>query len=192
MTDILLIFAGIVIGGLLIYLFMRGRGPSQKVTVHSSTLLEKVEKVFKIVLVEGHFSEIYDYQHHGKFLYLFNTHKKALLIVNAKVMVGYDFKKVVMDVDDRTKQISIVSFPEPEILSIDPEVRYYDVFDGPLNKFSNEDLTRIQQEAKTMILVKAKESELPGIARNQIRNLLLEMGELKGWNLKGVDKMLAS
>lgn len=110
MTDLLLILAGTIIGGLLIYLFMRGRGRSQQVTVHSSVLLEKVEKVFKIVLVEGHFSEIYDYQHHGKFLYLFNTQKKALLIVNAKVMVGYDFKKVVMDIDEKTKRSPSFSF----------------------------------------------------------------------------------
>ena len=62
MDSILFIFAGLVIGGLLVYLVLSRRGQQTKVTVHSSTLLEKVEKVFKIVLVEGHFSEIYDYQ----------------------------------------------------------------------------------------------------------------------------------
>lgn len=191
MDSILLLVAGLLVGGLIIYLFMSRKGAGGTTVTHSSTLLEKVEKVFKIVLVEGHFSEIYDYQHHGKFLYLFNTTKKALLIINAKVMVGYDFKKVVMDINERTREITLVSFPEPEILSIDPEVRYYDVEDGPLNKFSNQDLTQIQQEAKTIILDKARNSELPGIARNQVRNLLLEMGELKGWHLRGVDKMLA-
>lgn len=191
MDAILLLVAGLLVGGLIIYLYMSRKGAGGTTVTHSSTLLEKVEKVFKIVLVEGHFSEIYDYQHHGKFLYLFNTTKKALLIINAKVMVGYDFKKVVMDINERTREITLVSFPEPEILSIDPEVRYYDVEDGPLNKFSNQDLTQIQQEAKTIILDKARNSELPGIARNQVRNLLLEMGELKGWHLRGVDKMLA-
>ena len=191
MDSILLLVAGLVVGGLVIYLLMSRKGAAGTTVTHSSTLLEKVEKVFKIVLVEGHFSEIYDYQHHGKFLYLFNTTKKALLIINAKVMVGYDFKKVVMDINERTREITLVSFPEPEILSIDPEVRYYDVEDGPLNKFSNQDLTQIQQEAKTIILDKARNSELPGIARNQVRNLLLEMSELKGWHLRGVDKMLA-
>lgn len=192
MDTLLLMLAGLVIGALLVYLFMTRRRGTSTEKVHSSTLLEKVEKVFKIVLVEGHFSEIYDYQHTGKFLYLFNTSKKALLIVNAKVMVGYDFKKVVMQVNEKTREINIESFPEPEILSVDPDFRYYDVFDGPLNKFSNDDLTRLQQEARSMIIDRAKASELPAIARNQIRNLLLEMGELKGWRIKGVDKLLAS
>jgi hypothetical protein len=193
MSEMLLLLAGLIIGGLIIYLFMSKKGGSKQVSqVQSTTILEKVEKVFKIVLVEGYFSEIYDYKHTGKFLYFFNTSKKALLIVNAKVMVGYDFRKVLMDIDEKTREVKIVSFPEPEILSVDPDVKYYNVEDNVLNKFSTADLTHIQQEAKSIILERVKDSELPMIARNQIRNLLLEMSELKGWNLVGVDKMLAS
>jgi hypothetical protein len=160
--------------------------------VSSQTVLEKVERVFKVILVEGYFSEIYDYKQTQHFMELIPVTKKALLIVNAKVMVGYDFKKVKMEIDESAGEIRIVEFPDPEILSIDPEVKYYNVEDNILNKFSTDDLTRIQQEAKSIILGRAMESDLPHIAQNQVRTLLLELGELKNWKLRGVDRLLIS
>jgi hypothetical protein len=149
-----------------------------------------VERVFKIILVEWFFAEIYDYRQTQRFLEFIPVTKKALLIVNAKVMVGYDFKKVRLEIDESSNEIRIVEFPAPEILSIDPEVKYYNVEDNILNKFSTEDLTRIQQEAKSIILERAMQSDLPHIAQNQVRTLLLELGELRNWKLSGVDKLL--
>jgi hypothetical protein len=64
------------------------------------------------------------------------------------------------------------------------------VEDNILNKFSTEDLTRIQQEAKSIILERAMQSDLPHIAQNQVRTLLLELSELRNWKLSGVDKLL--
>jgi hypothetical protein len=36
------------------------------------------------------------------------------------------------------------------------------------------------------------QSELPQIAVNQIRNLLVEVSELRNWKLTGLDKLLIS
>jgi hypothetical protein len=66
------------------------------------------------------------------------------------------------------------------------------VEDNLLNKFKTEDLTLIQQEAKKIIVDKAMQSELPQIAVNQIRNLLVEVSELRNWKLTGLDKLLIS
>jgi hypothetical protein len=190
MSEVITLILGLLAGGLIIYLYLRNRTQRSIPVVSSQTVLEKVERVFKIILVEGFFAEIYDYRQTQRFLEFIPVTKKALLIVNAKVMVGYDFKKVKLEIDEASNEIRIVEFPDPEILSIDPEVKYYNVEDNILNKFSTEDLTRIQQEAKSIILERAMQSDLPHIAQNQVRTLLLELSELRNWKLSGVDKLL--
>jgi hypothetical protein len=190
MSELLTLVLGLLAGGVIIYLYLKNRTQRSIPVVSSQTVLEKVERVFKIILVEGFFAEIYDYRQTQRFLEFIPVTKKALLIVNAKVMVGYDFKKVRLEIDESSNEIRIVEFPAPEILSIDPEVKYYNVEDNILNKFSTEDLTRIQQEAKSIILERAMQSDLPHIAQNQVRTLLLELGELRNWKLSGVDKLL--
>lgn len=190
MTEFIMLLLGLAVGGGAILLLLPKINGRKSSLVSHRTIVEKVERVFKIVLVEGFFSEIYDFKHTEKFLYLIPTTKKALLIVNAKVMMGYDFKKVRLEIIPEKNEIRILEFPGPEILSIDPEVRYYNVEDNLLNKFRTEDLTLIQQEAKKIILERAMQSDLPQIALNQVRNLLVELGELRNWKLTGLDKLL--
>ena len=192
MTELIMLLIGLTAGVGFFYLRQKSGSANRPTLVSHQAIVEKVERVFKIVMVEGFFSEIYDFQKTEKFLYLIPTTKKALLIVNAKVMMGYDFKKVRMEIIPEKNEIRILEFPEPEILSIDPEVRYYNVEDNLLNKFKTEDLTLIQQEAKKIIVEKAMQSELPQIAVNQIRNLLVEVSELRNWKLSGLDKLLIS
>ncbi|PIE98868.1 MAG: hypothetical protein CR961_01470, partial [Polaribacter sp.] len=43
-------------------------------------------------------------------------------------------------------------------MSIEPSIRFYDIKDGFLNKFSSEDLTKVNEEAKQHILNKVPES----------------------------------
>ncbi|MEN9569791.1 MAG: hypothetical protein RL172_1022 [Bacteroidota bacterium] len=192
MAEILLLLAGLVIGGIAMYAFFNRRTTPAATSIQHHTIVEKIERVFKIVLAEGYFSEIYDFKHTEKFLYLIPSTKKALLIVNAKVLMGYDFKKLKLEINEKTNEVRILEFPPPEILSVDPEVRYYNVEDNLLNKFSTTDLTQIQLEAKSMIVERARQSDLPTIAHKQMQNLLLELSELKNWKLTGVDKMLGN
>jgi uncharacterized protein YneF (UPF0154 family) len=190
MSELIILLIGLAAGATIIYFYLKQRMQQSRPLVTSQIVLEKVERVFKVILVEGYFSEIYDYKQTQRFLELIPVTKKALLIVNAKVMVGYDFKKLKLEIDQTQNEIRILEFPEPEILSVDPEVKYYNVEDNILNKFSTADLTHIQQEAKNIILSRAMQSDLPQIARNQIRTLLLEMGELRNWKITGVDRLL--
>ena len=190
MSELITLLVGLLAGGTIIYLFLKQRMQRSAPVVSGQTVLEKVERVFKVILVEGYFSEIYDYKQTQHFLELIPVTKKALLIVNAKVMVGYDFRKLRMEIDEQSRELRLLELPEPEVLSIDPEVKYYNVEDNILNKFSTSDLTRIQQEAKGIILERARQSDLPQIARNQVRTLLLEMAEWKNWKITGVDLLL--
>ncbi len=132
----------------------------------SKVLLEKIQKVCKLVTVEGSFSDIYSYEDHYYYdISLFT--KKALLKVNAKVLVGVDLTKAKFATNTARKELTISNIPQPEILSIDPDVQYYDVTEGTFNNFTAAELTQLNVKAKAQIKEKAQNSELMHIAEKQ-------------------------
>ncbi len=154
------------------------------VTEESQILLERIEKVFKLVLAEGYFTEIYDHNTKRAFLGIFKTNSKALVIAKAKVSVGYDFAKMRFRRDYTKRELVVESFPEPEILATDIDYKFYDINQGLLNKFDNEDYTAILAEAKKLMQEKARESDLPQLARSQIQLMMQQLCAAAGWQLE--------
>lgn len=151
----------------------------------SVLLLERIEKVFKVVMAEGYFSEIYNYQDQKKILYLLNDPKKAMIIARSKVLVGFDFAKVRFRISDTsTRTLIIDAFPKPEILSIDTDYSFYDIQAGYLNHFSGDDYTRILDEAKQAMNERAMQSDLPRIANNQIQYMIYQLATSMNWQLQ--------
>ncbi|MBP6385058.1 MAG: DUF4230 domain-containing protein [Pseudarcicella sp.] len=177
-----------VIAGIGIYgLIMKFKGGTSQVIVknEANILLERVEKVFKIVLAEGHFSEIYDHSSEKEILFgLTKLNKKALIVAKAKVLVGFDFEKVKITWQNESKTMKIDHFPEPEILSTDTDYKFYDIDHGLLNKFKNEDYTQILSDAKITMQNKAIASELPKIAKKQALVMLNQMAISMGWQIE--------
>lgn len=157
----------------------------KKVEESSTIMLNRIEKVMKLVTVEGHLSEIYSYKDHYSFD-LSPFRKKALLRVNAKALIGYDFEKVNFIVDQESKTITIEDFPEPEVLSIDHDLDYYDITQGAFNTFSNEDYNKINKQAKQYVETLAGEGELIESAKEQKEELISTLQLLLdglGWTL---------
>ncbi len=148
-----------------------------------SVLLERIEKVFKVVMSEGYFTEIYNYQHDKNFWQLFNDKKKALVISKAKVLVGYDFGKLRFRVDESERKLVIEYFPEPEILSMDTDYKFYDIEQGWINRFQSEDYTNILTEAKQAMQEKALQSDLPRIANNQLQFMMIQLAAGLNWKM---------
>ena len=107
-------------------------------------------------------------------------------MINAKAQIGYDLKKLILNADTENKRIILSSFPEPEILSIEPELDFYDIKNGMFNAFTPDDLTVLNQEAKQHIRDKIPESGLMETAKNEALGaiLLIEtIVETIGWRL---------
>ena len=133
--------------------------PAKQVTETSTdVLLERVRKVAKLVTVEGEFSEIYTHKDYYYFD-VWPLQKKALLKVNAKVLVGFDLEKMTFQTYPEEKRLVISELPAPEILSIEPEITYYDMSQGTFNSFSEKELTSLNKKATDFIKDKADESE---------------------------------
>lgn len=136
-------------------------------SVNSTVLLEKVKLVTKLVSVEGHFSEIYEKNEVYEYDFFNLFSKKILLRVKAKVSVGYNFTSLNITVDSLTKTVTLNEFPEPEILSIDHDLDYYDIQEGTFNSFTANEYNVINKEAKSLILKKTQESDLLQQAQEQ-------------------------
>ena len=153
---------------------------------NATVLLNRIEKVMKLIAVEGNISEVYDYKEYFSFD-ISPFRKKALVRVNARVSAGYDFEKMRVTVDEESKTIFVENFPDAEILSIDHDLDYYDISQGTFNRFTNEDYNMINSRAKEYVAEKAKDSDLLQAAEEQkqelidMLNLLIQAG---GWSLK--------
>lgn len=146
-------------------------------------LVERIEKVFKVVMAEGYFTEIYNYQDEKSIWNLINDKKKALIIAKAKVLVGYDFGKMRYHISETDKKMIIDFFPEPEILSIDTDYKFYDIEQGWLNRFQSDDYTAILNEAKQTMNDKALQSDLPRIATNQVQLMMFQLALTMNWKI---------
>lgn len=185
-----LLFLGLAGGAIISYFVFQKFSYSNKKSItekQSVVLLDKIKKVSKLITVEGEFAEIYHHENtKEKFLGLFNSKKKAIILINAKVHIGFDFRKIKMESNTKKKTILLSEFPQPEVFSVEPNIRFYDIQNGLLNKFSSEDLTQVNQEAKEHILQKIPESNLMQTANKEALEAIVLMQNLVetiGWKL---------
>ena len=183
-------FLGIIIGALIsigVVTYFRSVKRKQLVNSQSVLLLEKIKTVCKFITVEGDFAEIYHYEDvKERFLKMVTSKKKALVVINAKAHVGYDLSKIKLTSDKESKTIFLEHFPQPEVLSIETNLNYYDKKDGYFNKFDATDLTELHHEAKHHIQEKIPESGLIQIAQKEALetiSLIETIVETIGWKL---------
>lgn len=182
---------GLVAGAIIMFLIWKLSSNRKGALVKESshTVLESMRKVFKIVLAEGFFNELYNYEETRKLFRLIPSTKRALVIIQAKVLVGFDFEKCVWEVDETNQKVKLVSFPDPEIVSIETDYKYYNFDEGIFNLLSREDLTRIQANGKKQVESAAIKSDLPRMAAEQMRTMLTEVVQSKQWQLENIYKI---
>ncbi|TDL99874.1 MAG: DUF4230 domain-containing protein [Flavobacteriaceae bacterium] len=189
--EFVLIFFLILIVGSGWYFFLRKKKEEQN-QLQAGIILDKLKTVCKLVTVEGNFSEIYHYQSKQSSLLDFLGKKKALVIVQAKASVGYDLSKIVLRADDKNKKVYLSAFPEPQVLHLETDYKYYDTKDSLLNRFDANDMTLLNQEAKDFISEKIPQSGLLESAKKEALSAIFIMEKLVetiGWTLE-VDGLL--
>ena len=187
MDSIVEAILGLILGAILMYwsyTFFRKKRRKELIQHQSTVILERIKSVCKLVSVEGDFAEIYKYENTKEGF--ISSKKKALVVINAKAQVGYDLKKLVLRADTEKKRILLDRFPEPEILSIEPDIQFYDIKNGLFNSFSSEDLTDLNAKAKEQIRAKIPESGLIDTAKKEALQAVLlveKIVETIGWKL---------
>ena len=159
-----------------IYSYIKEQADKKRILTESSMLIqEQLRNTSKLVVTEGHFTEVYRYKDARElFGKLLSAEKKALVVVNAEVQVLYDLSKLEVTVDSINKEVQIKAIPKPE-LKIFPDFEYYDVSADYLNPFEAKDYNQIKENVKASLRKKIKASNLQKNARNR---LLSELAKL--------------
>lgn len=190
---LLMLILGLILGGVIAFFASKNLASEPSVITESShTIAESMRKVFKVVSAEGHFNEIYNYEETTKLFNFIPSKKKALVIVQAKVLVGYDFEKFQWEVDEQKRKVKLLNFPAPEIISTETDYKYYNIEEQFFNLFSKDDLAKVQQNGKKQVIEAAKKSHLPEVAAEQMRTLLTELLAGKNFFLENASKITES
>lgn len=154
---------------------------------NSALIQEQIRNVSKLVVTEGHFSQVFTYKNSKSvFANLINVDKKALVVVNADVTVSYDLSQIQYELDEETKTLKILSIPKEEI-NINPDFEYYDVTADFLNPFEAEDYNKIKDKVKGQLMKKIEASNLKSNAQNRLISELSKFYILTsslGWTLQ--------
>ncbi|SKB59695.1 Protein of unknown function [Salegentibacter holothuriorum] len=184
------LFIGLAVGAVVAYfIFARFNSEKSKLKTNEQSLviMDKIRSVCKFITVEGDFSEVYHYENlKEKYLSLLLGKKKAIVLVNAKAHVGFDLSKVRMNSENEKKTIVLTNFPQPELLTVETDFKYYDKREGWANPFTTSDLTDINRDAKNYIVDKIPQSGLLDQARKEALDTILLMEKIVetiGWKL---------
>lgn len=153
----------------------------------SALIQEQIKNVGKLVVTEGHFSEVFNYKN-SKSLFgdYLTAEKKALVVVNADVTVAYDLSKIEYEIDEVSKTLTITFIPAEEI-KISPELEYYDIQADFFNPFEAKDYNDIKDVIKVSLSKKLQNSDIKKNAKNRLISELSKFYILTnslGWTLQ--------
>lgn len=180
---------GIVLGlvAMLIFFFWNKHSDEKTTLTANTALLQKeLLNVSKLIVNEGNFVDVYKYSNSKElFGEIWTSEKKALVVVNAKVIISYDLKQIEYDLDEQSKTLFITKIPDPEI-DINPDIEYYDVTSDYLNPFSAEDYNTIKKNIMSSLKEKVKASSLEVNAKDRLISELSKfyvLTQSMGWTL---------
>jgi len=184
------ILFGVIITLVVLFAFKYcGEKHDDKIVLQESSALiqEQIKNVGKLIVTEGHFSEVFNYKNSKEiFGDYFTSEKKALVVVNADVTIAYDLSKIEFQIDEATKTLTILSIPKEEI-KISPDFEYYDIQADFLNPFEAKDYNDIKTIVKQSLNKKIEASDLKSNAQNRLISELSKFYILTnslGWTLQ--------
>ncbi|GAK96490.1 hypothetical protein JCM19294_2003 [Nonlabens tegetincola] len=180
---------GVLLGAILVgcfYYWNQRNSEREQLIAQTSLIQEQINHVSKLVVTEINYAKVFNYEDTKEYgLDLFYSKKKALLISNAEVQIAYDLSDLKVEINESLKEIRITSIPEPEI-KVDPNLTYYDIEEGILNKFTARDLNKIQRSVKADIKRQVQNSDAMKNAQNRLLSELTQIYVLSnslGWTL---------
>lgn len=191
----ILLGAAVVVAVVLLFKYCDFKKSDDDISYNTNLIQQQIVNVGKLVVTEGHFSEVITYKNQAKYLMdMISFEKKALIVVNADVTVAYDLHQMKYDIDEKNKTITILSIPKEEI-KISPDIQFYDVQQSKLNPFTGEDYNKINKSVKANLAKKIEKSTLKSNAQNRLISELskiLILTNTMGWKLQYEGKVIES
>ena len=193
LRKIIYLIAAVVLAVLLFRYCEFKKEDSSTIDYNSNLIQQQIVNVGKLIVTEGHFSQVLTYKDQDKyFLNMISFDKKALIVVNADVTVAYDLRQMKYDIDEQNKTIKILYIPKEEI-NINPDIQFYDVTQSKLNPFTGDDYNKINKSVKASLAKKMEKSSLKANAQNRLISELskiLILTNTMGWTMQYEGKVI--
>jgi hypothetical protein len=155
--------------------------------ISETSLIEKeINNVRKLIVTEMKYAKVYTYENTKSYGWeYFTSQKRAIIISNARAQISYNLKDLEHQIDPESKTIYITYIPKPE-LRIDPDLIFYQIDDGLVNRFEGRDYNNIKKKIKADL---KEEIENDAVMKNAQNRLLSELSSLYivssslGWKL---------
>ena len=191
----ILIGAGIIAVIFLLFKFCEFKKSDDELTYNTNLIQQQIVNVGKLVVTEGHFSEVLTFKNQAQYFGgLVSFDKKALIVVNTDVTVAFDLRQMKYDIDEKNKTITILNIPKEEI-KINPDIQYYNVDQSKLNPFTGDDYNKISKTVKANLAKKIEKSSLKSNAQNRLiteLSKILILTNSMGWKLQYEGKVIES
>lgn len=162
---------------------------------NTDLIQERIKNVGKLIVTEGHFSQVMTYKDQQKYLMdLISFEKKAIIIINADVTISYDLRQMKYAIDDKNKVITILTIPKEEV-KISPDIQFYNVEQSTMNAFTGDDYNKINKKVKTDLANKVAKSKLKVNAKNRLiseLSTILVLTHSMGWKLQYEDQIIST
>jgi hypothetical protein len=189
MKDILkYIISGLIAVSLFYFitLYIDKNNEEEQLMAETELIEKQINNVSKLVVTEMKYGKVYNYENTKSYSWdFFSSQKSALIISNATAQISYDLKKMKYEISAQEKTITIKYIPQPEI-SIDPNLTFYKMDNGLLNRFEGKDYNTINRKVKNDL---KKEIEQDQVIKNAQNRLLSELSSIyilsnsMGWKL---------
>lgn len=186
MNKIIILVLAAAIGGIVTFFLTKENKPTVSIKEEANIIVEKIEKVNKLISLESNVSEVYTFDQSDDFFYgLVKIPKKAIVIAKAKVYISHDLSKMNYQLDEVTKTVILRDVPKPQII-IEPILEFYDL-KTELLPFSEKELSQLNQRATAMLREEVKQSDLIKLAEKNLQLNLQEIiltAQSKGWKVE--------
>jgi len=154
-------------------------GQLNNTTVSHSLVVERVQKVAKLVSSETTLRDVIIYEDTW-----YGSTKRSLVVVTGKVLAGIDLKGgSPVQIDEKAKRITI-TLPQPGILAVEiTEMQTYDEQRGLWNSFNAADRDALFQRAREKLEKTSVELKTTETAQQSARELLESMFTSNGYKV---------
>jgi hypothetical protein len=149
-------------------------------TVSHSVVVERVQKVAKLVSSETTLRDVIIYEDTW-----YGSTKRSLVVVTGKVLAGINLDAgSSVQIDEKGRRISI-TLPQPEVLGIEiTEMKTYDEQRGLWNPFNADDRDALFQRAREQLEKTSRDLKITETARQSAREVLEGMFSSDGYSVE--------
>ena len=173
----ILAFIGGALLMLLLFLALKSLRPkSEDIQNDFYIITNQIKKMNKMVVVEQDFSSMQKTKVTSQLLggLLPNMEKEIVTFTKTNAQVSYDLNKMKIDVDSVNKKLIIRELPNPDIKII-PSVEIQNMDDSFFDRFNENDLKKIQNNAKNNAVKTVNQNYLRDLGRKQLSENLSQI-----------------